>query len=203
LEENRRKFCRGLQWVIVEMKNLTWFLHAIDYINEWCGRIVSFLPILLTGVVAFDVVARYFFNRPTIWAMEVSQMTMLIMICLGVGAVLLHDGHVKVSIIYDIISIKKRAMLDLAIYPLVMIVSFVLVWYGSKIFWQNLIYGFRTCSLWAPVQWPTKMMVPISGSLLGLQCLSKLIRSWIIVWSGVKVESEILSKHHEIRLGDK
>jgi len=79
---------------------------------------------------------------------------------------------------------------------LVLLVSIVLVWYGGKIFWRNLIYGFKTASAWAPLQWPTKMLVPISGLLLGFQCLAKLIRDWITVWSGVKLESKMVSGNH-------
>jgi len=183
---------------MLAMKKLTWFLDAIDYINEWCGKVVSFIVIWLMLVVTFEVIARYVFNRPSIWGMEVSQMSMLAMICLGVGSTFLHDGHVRVTIFYDMLSPKKRAMLDLALYPLVLLVSVVLVWYGGKIFWQNLIYGFKTSSAWGPVQWPTKMMVPIAGALLGLQCLAKLIRDWIIAWSGVKLESKMLAGQHGI-----
>jgi TRAP-type mannitol/chloroaromatic compound transport system permease small subunit len=169
---------------MLAMKKLTWFLNLIDYTNELCGRVISFVGIWLTFIVAFEVIIRYVFNRPTTWGMELSQMSMLVMICLGVGYTFLHDGHVRVTILYDMLSTKKRAILDLILYPLVLLVSIVLVWYGGKIFWQNLIYGFRTASAWAPLQWPTKLMVPIAGVLLGLQCLAKLIRDWIIVWTG-------------------
>jgi TRAP-type mannitol/chloroaromatic compound transport system permease small subunit len=59
------------------MKILTKFLDIIDNINEWLGNWFSLAIFLLMVVVTYDVVMRYFFNRPTDWGMEVNGFLML------------------------------------------------------------------------------------------------------------------------------
>ena len=49
------------------------FLNGLDQISEWSGRIFVWLIIPLTGVVAYEVVARRVFNAPHIWATEVTD----------------------------------------------------------------------------------------------------------------------------------
>ena len=55
-------------------------LNIVDTINEWYGKIFGFPLVLVVFVVVYDVVLRYFFNRPTIGGMEISQMLMLIIV---------------------------------------------------------------------------------------------------------------------------
>ena len=50
------------------------FLKTIDQISEQSGKAVSFLVIFLTGVILYEIFARYLFKSPTIWAHEVAQM---------------------------------------------------------------------------------------------------------------------------------
>ena len=48
------------------------FLQIIDSISEWSGRIFMWLIVPLTVVVVYEVIARYFFQSPHIWAPEVT-----------------------------------------------------------------------------------------------------------------------------------
>lgn len=52
------------------MDELKRLLSSIDQLNEWVGRKVSLLLYVLAFLVAIEVIARYVFNRPSIWAFE-------------------------------------------------------------------------------------------------------------------------------------
>jgi TRAP-type mannitol/chloroaromatic compound transport system permease small subunit len=171
------------------MKILNVALDIVDTINEWSGRIFGLALVLLVFVVVYEVVMRYFFNRPTIWGMEISQMLMLISVCLGVGYTFLHGGHVRITILHDSFSPRTKAVIDGVTYFIVLMCAAVLIWYGFKIFWQNLIFNYRTSSAFEPPQWPAKMLVPVSGGLLALQCVAKLVRDWTMALRGKKLES--------------
>jgi TRAP-type mannitol/chloroaromatic compound transport system permease small subunit len=171
------------------MRILNVALDIVDTINEWCGRIFGFALVLLVFVVVYEVVMRYLFNRPTIWGMEISQMLMLISVCLGVGYTFLHSGHVKITILQDSFSSRTKAVIDGITYFVVLICASALIWYGFKIFWQNLIFNYHTSSAFAPPQWPAKMLVPVGGGLLALQCVAKLVRDWTMALKGKKLQS--------------
>ena len=42
------------------------------YIGEWSGRLFAWFMIPLIGSLVYEVFARYLFNAPTIWAIEVT-----------------------------------------------------------------------------------------------------------------------------------
>jgi TRAP-type mannitol/chloroaromatic compound transport system permease small subunit len=172
------------------MKVLMKFLDIIDYINEWVGRIFGFVLVSLMLGVVYAVAMRYVFNRPVIWAMEVNRWSLLVAICLGCGYTLLHDAHVKVSVVYDLLTPRGKAILDLISHTAVFLICIVLVWHGGKITWDNLVNGYRSNSVWAPILWPSKALVPIAGVLLGLQCLARWIRDWFMAVKGMQLESK-------------
>ncbi len=45
-------------------------LRTIDSISAWLGKYLGFLLFPLVGVLFIEVVLRYGFNRPTLWAHE-------------------------------------------------------------------------------------------------------------------------------------
>lgn len=52
------------------MKGLERFLHYIDTTNDKVGRGVAFLLVPLAIITITEVVARYVFDRPTLWAWD-------------------------------------------------------------------------------------------------------------------------------------
>lgn len=53
-------------------KFLQIFCKTIDTIVMWLGKGTSLLMPVLAFIVAFEVVARYVFDAPTIWAYDLS-----------------------------------------------------------------------------------------------------------------------------------
>jgi len=182
------------------MAIIKWVLRAIDSTNEWSGRIISFLINILMLIIVFDVCMRYFFNMPTIWAMDVSQFILLACICFGGGYTFLHHAHVTVGVVRDRLSVHFGALLDLITHVLLFLICAVLVWDGGKAMFYHLQAGNinASSSLQYPM-WIIWILVPVAGVLLGFQALAKWIRDWIIVIKGVKIESEVYEGEGGIR----
>ena len=86
------------------------FLRYVDAINSWVGRVIGFAVIPITVIATIEVLLRYAFNRPTIWAWEVNIQLMASTVTLGAGYALLHGAHVKMdAIVVTIDSNTKRA----------------------------------------------------------------------------------------------
>ena len=47
---------------------------AIDAINELFGRIIAPLIAIITLIVLYDIVSRFFFGRPSDWAFDITKM---------------------------------------------------------------------------------------------------------------------------------
>jgi len=167
------------------MKIVGKILHLIDLLNEWLGKVFGFLIVALMFLVVVDTCLRYFFNSPTIWGLDVSEMFLLGIVCLGGGYCLLHGGHVKVDILYVRFSPRKRAFIDLVTHLFLLILCLVIIKFGVETAWNSYSLGEVSVeSGWEYVMWPLLSLVPLSGLLLGLQALAKWIRDLTIVIKG-------------------
>ena len=86
------------------------FCGAIDSTNEAVGRMVSWVSLLLVLVVFVDVVMRYLFKTSYVFTQELEWHLFTFLI--GAGYTLLHDSHERVDIIYQLLSLKRRAWIN-------------------------------------------------------------------------------------------
>lgn len=153
------------------------WLKVIDRMSEWTGRAASYLVLLLMAAISYEVVCRYVFNAPTLWAQETSSYLYGSFFMLGGAYVLWKDGHVRVDIFYSRLSPKGKAIVDLITFPLFFFLFIsVLVWEGGRMaIWSWSIWE-HTQSPWSPPIYPLKTVIPVSALLLFLQGLARYIR---------------------------
>ncbi len=87
-------------------------LAFIDRLSELSGKGLSALIFAMIGILLIEVVLRYVFNRPTIWAHETTQQVFGAYAVLAGAYTLLHAQHAKVDIIYAAFSPRGRAIAD-------------------------------------------------------------------------------------------
>jgi TRAP-type mannitol/chloroaromatic compound transport system permease small subunit len=85
----------------------------IDNLNEWVGRGVGWVTLALVLVIFVDVVMRYLFNTSYVFTQELEWHLFAFIFLIGAGYTLLHDGHVRVDIIYQRLGLKGRAWINL------------------------------------------------------------------------------------------
>jgi TRAP-type mannitol/chloroaromatic compound transport system permease small subunit len=158
------------------MSTLDRVLTGIDCINDWVGRLISYLAILMVLSVSYEVVARYLFNRPTLWSMEINQYILCWYTALAGGYILLNKSHVNVDIIFAFLKPRTQALLN--ILTSVFFFSFIgiLIWKSGAMAWEAWEYWEKSESLLAFPLFPVKVAVPVGGGLLLLQGIAKLIR---------------------------
>ena len=89
------------------------FLLTVDTINRFIGHIVSYLVPLLAFVIMYEVILRFAFDKPTIWAHEVGIQFFSIFIILTGGFLVLEKKHIRVDVLWDRLSPKGKAIADL------------------------------------------------------------------------------------------
>ena len=156
-------------------------LHIIDSINDRVGKFVSFWIILLIGVVMYEVVLRYIFNNPTIWAHETSIYIYGAMFVLAGGHALYHNSMVNMDVFYGRFSAKSRAIFDLCTFIFALICVVVLLWKSGVRGWDSLMFLERSDSPWRPPLYPLRLALPIGAFLLFIQLISKFIKDLYIV----------------------
>ncbi len=95
------------------MNVLKTFTRWIDGLNEWVGRGVAWVTLALVLVIFTDVVMRYLFNTSFVFTQEMEWHLFGFIFLIGSGYTLLHDGHVRVDIIYQRPGVEGQAWINL------------------------------------------------------------------------------------------
>lgn len=86
---------------------------SIDETNRTIGRLVSWLVLAMVSLMFFNVITRYGFNLNLVWQQELVGFMHAIVFMAAAGYTLLHDEHVRIDILYQKMSDKKKAFVDL------------------------------------------------------------------------------------------
>ena len=151
-------------------------LHFIDRIDELIGRFAGFLVIPMILFITYEVILRKIFNSPTIWAHELSQYLFGVFVLLGGAWTLAQRKHVSMDMVYNRLSERKRAILDLITFPIFFFVIFSLLWYGlestqdalTRWYVSEGALKFPLGFVWAAI--------PIGSFLMLLQGMAKFVR---------------------------
>jgi len=95
------------------IKLLILLIRTIDTVNEAVGRFVAWLTVLMVVNVFIVVVLRYTFSIGWIWMQELYVWTHAVIFLLGAGYTLLHEGHVRIDVIYRDASIRYKAIVNI------------------------------------------------------------------------------------------
>lgn len=165
------------------MDKINRVVKRLDSISEWTGRTFSWAIVILTFLVALEVVMRRVFNSPTIWNFEITKQLYGLHFMILAAYALLYKAHVSIDIISKKFSPRKRAVIDIITYSTFFFpFCFIILWYGSKFAWTSWSVWERSWSVFAPPLYPIKTMIPVTSLLLILQGTSEFIkRIWIAV----------------------
>jgi len=152
------------------------YVRHVDAMNRRVGTAVTYMIFVMMGVLVFASVSRYFFNKPYIWVIELSQFLMAAYYMLGGGYSLQVGSHVRMDVLYERWKPRTRAFWD-------SITAFCLVFYLIFLVrggFSSTLYSYETgqtnYSAWAPLMWPIKAVMTAGIVLMLLQAISIFFR---------------------------
>ncbi len=161
-------------------------IKAVESLSEYTGRIFSVLCIALVAVLTYESIARYAFNRPTSWGMVTASMLYGGIGMLGLAYTDLHNGHIRVDVLYNRLSVRGKAVMDMVL-ALVLLFPFLFVMLRISGMWMMRSitqHEVMMESFWYPVAWPFRTMVVVAFVLFILQSLARLARDIYTVVRG-------------------
>jgi TRAP-type mannitol/chloroaromatic compound transport system permease small subunit len=167
-------------------------LVAIDTINEWAGRILCYLLLVMLVTIVYEVVARYFFNSPTSWVMEYNGYFLCGYGMLAGGYTLFNKAHVNVDIFYGRFGYRKRAIVDCFTWLLFFLFVGVVIYYGYAFAYEAYVRQDVAPTVLETPLYPIKTMIPVGASLLFLQGIAKFIRDIETAFTGKEPEDQEL-----------
>lgn len=167
-------------------------IRIIDGLSVVSGKIVGWFIFPMVFSLVFEVVARYLFNAPTIWAGDVSQILYGMFFMLGSAYALQRQQHIRTDFIYGKWSIRTRGMVDAALYILFYFPALgFFLWVGSDFAYRSILFNEKiVTSAWMPIIWPLKLAIPVSTLLLLIQGVSELLKSIFAARTNVSLFEE-------------
>ena len=160
------------------MKVFDKFVDWIESANERIGQLAGWLMLILVLLVTGDVVSRYLFNTGLVLIQETEWWLFSIVFLLGAGYTFLHDGHVRVDIIYSRLSHKRKLYVDLAcafifLFPLCALVIVT----STKFMLSSWVVGeYSPDPGGLPAYYILKAFIPFGFLLLALQGAAEVIK---------------------------
>lgn len=161
-------------------KALLTIIRLIDtYVGELSGKIFAVLIIPLFAGLTYEVIARYLFNAPTLWAYDVSYMLYGSHFMLGATYCLYKKGHIRTDILYERFPVRWQGWIDAVLYLFLffpgMIFFFRAGWIEALHSWD--ILEESLASPWRPPLYPFKTIIPVAAVLLMTQGVSEFLKS--------------------------
>lgn len=155
-------------------------LKVVDTISDYSGRVFAWLALALVLVLVFEVVARWGFNSPTIWAHLTSQMMGGTLVVMGLAYAHVHRKHLRIDIIYRTLSPRVKVILDVCFFLLFMVpVLYVFVLNSAEWAVQSWVMGeVRDESWWYPPAAPFRTVYLLGWCMFTLQCLARFFRDF-------------------------
>jgi len=159
----------------------------LDKLIDMLGNILIVFLLLMILNVFYDVIMRYAFHDSSIAMQEMEWHLFAIVILFGVSYSLKEDAHVRVDFIYDRLSVKTRAMINIIGTILFLIPFTILIIYGSYPFVMDSYVTNEVSSDPGGLKhlWMIKAMIPLSFIVLLIEAFHYIIRN-INVYRGIE-----------------
>ncbi|MBN2283309.1 MAG: TRAP transporter small permease [Deltaproteobacteria bacterium] len=120
------------------------FSRVVNGISELFGSISGLLIMFMAVSTTYDVCLRYFFNKPSIWVVEVSEFMLAATACLGACYTLKQRRHVAVDLLIDRIPPKPRRYLGIGTSFISFLTCVVLSILSFDLWYEAFTTGERT-----------------------------------------------------------
>ena len=148
---------------------------AFDQILTGTGYFAGMVCVLMVLIVTYEVVLRYFFDRPTRWVFDISTLGLLFLTPIAAAWVLRQEGHVRIDILLLRLDPKNQAIINGITSLVALLACIVFLWKGCEVMWDAYQTGeLLLRSLIIPkhlVLWP----FPLGAFLL---CIQFALRTW-------------------------
>ncbi|MEN8199115.1 MAG: TRAP transporter small permease subunit [Thermodesulfobacteriota bacterium] len=143
------------------------------------GKVVAFLLLLMTLNVAWDVMMRYLFHNSSVGMQEMEWHLFAVIFLFGISVALKDEGHVRVDFLYDRMSRKNRALINILGTVFFLLPMALLILSGSFEFvndaWVTQEISEDPGGL--PYRWLIKGMIPLSFSFLFFSAIGYILQN--------------------------
>ena len=150
---------------------------AIDWVNEQFGVVANWLVLLACLISAGNAFSRYLLSESSNGWLEIQWYMFAGMVLLGAPYTLKMNEHVRVDLVYGMVSEKTRIWIDIICGFLFLLpICVILVWITWPWFVDSWKLNEASSNAGGLIRWPVKLVLPVGFALMVLQGISELIK---------------------------
>ena len=178
------------------MNSLLRLARAIDRLNEFIGRAVSWLGLAAVLICAAAALARYSLNQGSNAWLEIQWYLNSAVFLLVAAYALKRNDHVRIDAIAGRLPPRFLAWIDILGGVFALLPAMILIaWYS----WPSLANSFHINEYSSDpgglIRWPVRLLIPVAFSLLALQGVSEIIKR-VGFLKGLVSAAEFEKKEH-------
>ena len=159
------------------MRLLLKFADAVDAASEWIGQWLKWLVLLSSLISAGNALVRYTLHTSSNGWLEIQWYMFAGMVLLGGPYTLKMNEHVRVDLIYGMVSERTRIWIDIVGGLLFLLPICVILTYFT---WPWFVDSWRinevSTNAGGLIRWPVKLLMPVGFALMALQGISEIIK---------------------------
>ncbi|HJQ57792.1 MAG TPA: TRAP transporter small permease subunit [Vineibacter sp.] len=153
-------------------------LPGLDAVSRALAMLAMVQIVVLVIVMLWEVVARYGFDSPTLWANDITYMTNGTLFLLGAAWTLRRNQHIRIDFLSARLPLRAQHGINLLFYLLLFLPLLWLI--GDAALgkaWKAWRLGeLEQMSAWEPRIWPFMAGIALGVVALGLQCVAETVR---------------------------
>ncbi|MQX35757.1 TRAP transporter small permease subunit [Roseospira navarrensis] len=152
------------------------YVQVVDWVSHKFGLLAMCLIFVMMAVLLLDAFTRNVVNIPLHWCIEMAQFILAAYYFVGGAHSLQLGDHVRMDLIYDRLSERGKAWMDVVTssFMIFYLVCLLIGAVSSTLY--SLQYNQKLMSVWAPPLAPIKIIMVFGIVLMLLQVLSVLFK---------------------------
>ena len=159
------------------MKSLLAISRGIDWFNTQFAVVANWLVLLAALISAGNAASRYLFAESSNAWLEIQWYMFAGMVLLGGPYTLKMNEHVRVDLVYGLVSERTRIWIDIIGGLLFLLpICVILTYFTWPWFVDSWTINEQSSNAGGLVRWPVKLLMPIGFGLMAIQGVSELIK---------------------------
>ena len=134
----------------------------------------SFIFIMM-WIECYEIVARYFFQRPTAWSVEFCEYMLFLLAFLGTTWVLKKRAHINVTILLELLRPRTQNYCNLFSSFMGILISLIILWFSLKTSVENYVVGVKIVKTYALPKWIFLSFISLGYLLLLIEFIRQFL----------------------------
>ncbi len=161
----------------ITVKPLLTLARAIDWLTDVFGGFAKWAVIFSCFISALNAIIRYTFDYSSNGWLEIQWYLFAACVMLGAAQVLRVNEHVRVDVLYGMLSARAKVWVDLfGLVFFLMPVMALMLYFAFPLFLRMYVTHEMSNNAGGLIRWPAMLMLPLGFTLMLLQGLSEIIK---------------------------